>query len=191
MTIRRATKEDAEKAAILIRFAIKEIAETLTGETKEEKILAVLGDFFRSRGNRMSYENTLVYEQDGQVAGLIIAYHGKDAVALDEPIAERLRRKKNDPSINIDKEAEMEDFYLDTISVDPDFRGKGIGTSLIHQMEAFGVEKGYPSISLIVEDVNPDAGRLYKRLGYKKTKMIRVSDGEFAYMVKELEKTPV
>ena len=191
MTIRRATIEDAEKAAILIRFAIKEIAETLTGETKEERILAVLGDFFRSSGNRMSYENTLVYEQDGQVAGLIIAYHGKDAMALDEPIAERLRRIKKDPSINIDKEAEIEDFYLDTISVDPDFRGKGIGTSLIHHMEEFAKEKGYPRISLIVEDVNPDAGRLYKRLGYKKTKMIRVSDGEFAYMVKELEKTPV
>ena len=191
MIIRKATVEDAEKAAILIRFAIKEIAETLTGETKEDKILAVLGEFFRSSGNRMSYENTLVCEHDGQVAGLIIAYHGKDAEALDEPIAERLRRKKKDPSIKIDKEAEMEDFYLDTISVDPDFRGKGIGTSLIHHMEELGLEKGYPRISLIVEDVNPNAGRLYKRLGYEKTKMITVSDGEFAYMVKELKKTPV
>ncbi|MGE7602834.1 GNAT family N-acetyltransferase [Peribacillus sp. NPDC097675] len=191
MNIRKATVEDAEKAAILIRLAIKEIAEALTGETKEDRILAALGDLFRSSGNRMSFENTMVCEHDGQMAGLIIAYHGKDAEALDEPIAERLRRKMKDSSIKIDKEAEIEDFYLDTICVDSQYRGKGIGTSLIHHMEDLAMERGYHRISLIVEDVNPDAGRLYVRLGYKKTKMITVSGGEFAYMVKELKKTSV
>lgn len=191
MNIRRATSEDSKQAAILIRQAIKELAEALTGETKEEKILTVLGDFFRSSGNRMSYENTLICEEDGQMAGLVIAYHGKDAEALDEPIAEQLRQKKNDMSIQIDKEAEIEDFYLDTICVASNFRGKGIGTKLIHMVEEVAMEKGYPRISLIVEDVNPDAGRLYNRLGYKKTKMISVSGGEFAYMVKELENPPV
>ena len=59
MYIRKATPEDAEKAAILTRLAIKEIAEVLTGETEEERILSVLADLFRKSGNRISYENTL------------------------------------------------------------------------------------------------------------------------------------
>ena len=56
-----------------------------------------------------------VSEHDGQVSGLIIAYHGKDAESLDEPIVKRLRMKMKDPSVTLDKEAEMKDFYLDTL----------------------------------------------------------------------------
>lgn len=41
MYIRKATPEDADKAAILTRLAIKEIAEVLTGEMEEERILSV------------------------------------------------------------------------------------------------------------------------------------------------------
>ncbi len=59
MYIRKATPEDAEKSAILTRLAIKEIAEVLTGETEEERVLSVLADLFRKSGNRISYENTL------------------------------------------------------------------------------------------------------------------------------------
>lgn len=185
--IRRATPEDAEKAAVLTRLAIKEIAEELTGETEEETILAVLADFFRKSGNRISYENTFVSEHNGEVSGLIIAYHGKDAKGLDEPIVERLRRKMKDSSITLDKEAENDDFYLDTLCVDPNFQGKGIGSALIQYVEEYAKEKGYPRVSLVVEDVNEGANRLYNRLGYKKIKTIMISGYEFGYMVKKLE----
>ncbi|MGE7186969.1 GNAT family N-acetyltransferase [Peribacillus sp. NPDC006672] len=191
MYIRKATPEDADKAAILTRLAIKEIAEVLTGETEEERILYVLAELFRKSGNRISYENTFVSEHDGQVSGLIIAYHGKDAESLDEPIVKRLRMKMKDPSVTLDKEAEMKDFYLDTVSVDPNFQGKGIGSALIQYVEGYAKQKGYPRVSLVVENENEGANRLYSRLGYKEIKTITISGHEFGYMVKEIEEPPV
>jgi ribosomal protein S18 acetylase RimI-like enzyme len=191
MYIRKATPEDADKAAILTRLAIKEIAEVLTGETEEERILYVLADLFRKSGNRISYENTFVSEHDGQVSGLIIAYHGKDAESLDEPIVKRLRTKMKDPSVTLDKEAEMKDFYLDTLCVNPNFQGKGIGSALIQYVEGYAKQKGYPRVSLVVENENEGANRLYSRLGYKEMKTITISGHEFGYMVKEIEEPPV
>ncbi|MFJ7511219.1 GNAT family N-acetyltransferase [Peribacillus simplex] len=191
MYIRKATPEDAEKSAILTRLAIKEIAEVLTGETEEERVLSVLADLFRKSGNRISYENTFVSEHDGQVSGLIIAYHGKDAESLDEPIVKQLRMKMKDPSLTLDKEAEMKDFYLDTVSVDPNFQGKGIGSALIQYIEGYAKNKGYPRVSLVVENENEGANRLYSRLGYIEMKTITISDHEFRYMVKEIEEPPV
>ncbi|MED3986921.1 GNAT family N-acetyltransferase [Peribacillus simplex] len=191
MYIRKATPEDAEKSAILTRLAIKEIAEVLTGETEEERVLSVLADLFRKSGNRISYENTFVSEHEGQVSGLIIAYHGKDAESLDEPIVKQLRMKMKDPSVTLDKEAEMKDFYLDTVSVDPNFQGKGIGSALIQYVEGYAKNKGYPRVSLVVENENEGANRLYSRLGYIEMKAISISGHEFRYMVKEIEEPPV
>ncbi|MEJ9232409.1 GNAT family N-acetyltransferase [Peribacillus butanolivorans] len=76
---------------------------------------------------------------------------------------------------------------MDTLCVDPNFQGKGIGSALIQYGEEYAKEKGYPRVSLVVEDVNEGANRLYNRLGYKKIKTIAISGYEFGYMVKKLE----
>lgn len=190
MYIRQAKPEDADKAASLIRLAIKEIAEALTGEMEEERILSVLADFFKKSGNRISYENTFVSVHDGEISGLIIAYHGKDAQELDAPIVGHLRRKRKDPDITIDKEADTDDFYLDTICVDPNFQGKGIGSALIRYVEEYAKQKGYPRVSLVVEHVNEGASRLYNKLGYKELKTVTISGYEFGYLVKRIEEPP-
>ncbi|MGE6379494.1 GNAT family N-acetyltransferase [Peribacillus muralis] len=191
MYIRKATPEDASKAAVLIRLAIKEIAEALTGETDEEKILTILAGFFKKSGNRISYENTFVSVHDGEVSGLIITYHGKDAQELDAPIVEQLRQKLNDPNITIDKEAEVDDLYLDTISVDPNYQGKGIGSALIQYVEEYAKQMGYPRVSLVVENENEGASRLYNKLGYKELKTVTISGYDFGYLIKQIEEPPV
>lgn len=187
MFIRQATPADAEKAAILFRDAIKDIAEALTGEQEEERILVVMADFFRQKGNRLSYENCLVCEIEGSVAGLIVGYYGGNADELDEPLAARLRLLKNDPTFKLEKEAEEEDFYLDTLCVDPAFRGKGIGTELLQFAEQQAKAKGYERISLAVERNNEKAQQLYTRIGYKTANIITINHHEYEYRVKVLQ----
>jgi ribosomal protein S18 acetylase RimI-like enzyme len=85
----------------------------------------------------------------------------------------------------------MRDFYLDTVSVDPNFQGRGIGSALIQYVEEYAKNKGYPRISLVVENENVAANRLYGRLGYIEMKTISISGHEFRYMVKEIEEPPV
>lgn len=56
--------------------------------------------------------------------------------------------------------------YIQTLCVAPDRRGRGIGTALIGFAEdrAFRVS---PNVFLCVSSFNPDARRLYERLGYR------------------------
>jgi ribosomal protein S18 acetylase RimI-like enzyme len=134
LKIRGAMKKDAKKAVELIHIAITDIAEQLTGETKKDKIRETLAQFFREENNRLSFQNMMVADVLGEVAGIILIYPGEEAARLDEPILKKLRRKRSDEEILFDKEANEQDFYIDTLCVDDRFRGYGIGTILIKEV---------------------------------------------------------
>jgi ribosomal protein S18 acetylase RimI-like enzyme len=186
MRIRHAGKKDAVDAAYLIHYAIKDIAEALTGETEPEKIRDVLICYFEQDVNRLSYQNCLVMEEKETVIGLVIAYHGDQDEALDEPIVERLRRIKRDSSLTVDKEADPGDFYIDTLCVNPEHQGKRIGTKLIQAAEQEAYRKGYDRISLNAEQYNEGAIKLYSRLGFVTEKVIDINGHDYNYMVKQL-----
>ncbi|MBI5669058.1 MAG: GNAT family N-acetyltransferase [Chloroflexi bacterium] len=57
--------------------------------------------------------------------------------------------------------------YLYSFRVMEMFRGQGIGTRLIEEAEAVIRQRGYPWITISVAKDNPDAKRLYERLGYR------------------------
>jgi ribosomal protein S18 acetylase RimI-like enzyme len=56
---------------------------------------------------------------------------------------------------------------LEAVAVVAELQGSGIGTSLVEAGEALAAERGYTAVRLGVEDRNPDARRLYERLGYQ------------------------
>ncbi|PLS16999.1 N-acetyltransferase [Bacillus sp. M6-12] len=184
MIIRNAKPVDAEAAAVLILSAIKDIAEALTGETAELEILRVLRDYFKREKNRLSYRNSIILETKGEIAGIVIAYHGSEAEQLDAPIRSRLKQKMQNAVV--DKEAEVTDYYLDTLCVAHQHRGKRMGTMLIAAAEEKGRRLGYATIALNVEKDNERARSLYSRLGYKFRKVILINHHNYDYMVKNL-----
>jgi ribosomal-protein-alanine N-acetyltransferase len=56
--------------------------------------------------------------------------------------------------------------YLQTVGVAPEWRNRGIGTRLIKSAED-RIFKDRPNVFMCVSSFNPDALRLYKRLGYE------------------------
>jgi ribosomal protein S18 acetylase RimI-like enzyme len=56
--------------------------------------------------------------------------------------------------------------YLHIIAVKDEFRGQGIGKRLLSFFEE-AVFPEYSKVFLVVADFNPDAKRLYERLGYR------------------------
>ena len=76
MVIRHAVRGDAAKAVPLILQAIGSIAYVMTGATDAEEAASILTDFFEREQNRVSYENALVLEEDGELVGLVIFYDG-------------------------------------------------------------------------------------------------------------------
>jgi GNAT superfamily N-acetyltransferase len=60
----------------------------------------------------------------------------------------------------------QKDMYIDILAVAPAMRGKGIGTLLLEAVFQTARDKGFRSVSLEVVDTNPDARRLYERVGF-------------------------
>jgi len=56
--------------------------------------------------------------------------------------------------------------YIQTVCVAPEARGRGVGSALIRFAEE-RVFRESPNVFLCVSDFNPDARRLYERLGYR------------------------
>ncbi|WP_409235675.1 GNAT family N-acetyltransferase [Streptomyces sp. PA5.6] len=55
---------------------------------------------------------------------------------------------------------------MDGIAVDPDMRGRGVGSLLIEEVAAVAAEQDCRQIRLDVIDTNPRARALYERLGF-------------------------
>ncbi len=187
MCIRPARPSDAHAAARLILAAFDSIIHHYSGEELNEDYRAVwLEDWFQQPNNRFSYQQVLVKEVEGQVVGAILLYHGSEAAALDRPINEYLRRLRNDPNAALEPEADLDEYYIDSLSVSPAFSGRGYGTALIQAAEKKAQELHYHKIALNVEQDNERAYRLYQHLGYHTDKQRTLYGEPFDHMVKYL-----
>jgi ribosomal protein S18 acetylase RimI-like enzyme len=55
---------------------------------------------------------------------------------------------------------------LDDVSVKPELRGKGVGTTLLEQLKAQLLKESIRRIDVAVHLENPEARRFYERLGF-------------------------
>jgi ribosomal protein S18 acetylase RimI-like enzyme len=185
LLVRQATAQDAQQIAPLIYEAIGDIAVRLTGMREDKDILSGLEDLVRSEDNRHSYLNTYVVYEEEKILGIIVLYDGKTGKELDGCLAKKLQ-EKHGSSYHIDREAHDEEYYIDTICVAPDARGRGIGTMLLRFAEQQAQKLGYTKLSLNVETEKTKARRLYEREGFVFTEPWEIVGEPFYHMVKEL-----
>ena len=183
INIRKAKPSDAEKAVPLIIDAIGDIAERMTGETDPEKVEQSLCEIFMRDDNTNSYLYTYMAEFEGDIAGTLVLYPGKDAPQLDQNLSAWLVDKGAEVS-EVDAESLPDELYIDTICIDPKFRGKGIGSQLFTFAEEIAKQTGHSKLSLNVETQKEPAIRLYKRLGYEIVSPWTIIGEPFHHMVK-------
>ncbi|MBD3830389.1 MAG: GNAT family N-acetyltransferase [Arcobacter sp.] len=181
--IKQAQKDNITNISTLIFNAILNIANTLTGEEKEEKILETLDFYIKMDVNRLSYNNIYTYEIENQIVGLILAYNSNDVKKLDKPILEHLKTK-NIYLDSFEKECFEDEFYIDTVSVSPNFQGRGIAKELFSFVEKKAKELGFDKVSLLVDFENEKALKLYEKLGFKKNTILKVSNHNYHHMIK-------
>jgi ribosomal protein S18 acetylase RimI-like enzyme len=186
LMIRQALRGDEPSAIPLMLEAIGSIALVLTGTENVQEAAPILSDFFRQEGNRVSYQNVLVLEDDGQVVGLVLTYDGARARGLDKPLEAAAARRLANPNYRIPSEPEESEFYLDTVSVSPGCRGRGYGSRLIEEACRRGRKQGHRRIALLVDVDNNEARRLYERLGFKTEGTKNIAGYDYWHMVREL-----
>ncbi|WP_340019213.1 GNAT family N-acetyltransferase [Paenibacillus sp. FSL H3-0457] len=184
--IRPARIEDADQVIPLLYQAIGDIAYALAGEADHEKAMQILQEFYVQENNRISYRHVTVMEQDGLIAGILVAYDGGEADRLDQPILDRPERSREEKYALV-KETRPGEYYLDTLSVSEAYQGQGIGRALMAAFEQQGRDLGHSQVSLIVERDNGRALMLYERQGYVKDDVIVIAGHEYNHMVKPIQ----
>lgn len=181
--IRKAYKEDATEAIPLIMEAIGDISMQMTAETEEAAITNEFIHLFTRTDNRHSYLHTYIAEMNGHVAGVLVFYTAEQALTLDANLEAYLSNKKG-TVVTIDPETAPGEWYIDTVVVDPTFRGHGIGTRLIAHAEQLVKNSGGGKLALNVEFEKEAAIRLYNRLGFVTVCPWTIIGEPFHHMVK-------
>ena len=195
VTIRQARKEEAPQIAELFMLAwpVDEILNSIGIQWNPMKSNPVTYDWLlesitsvaASEQTIYSYENTYVAEADGKVVGAMCAYDGADYQRLKQPIIDTLGL---DCGFAKMKETEAGEFYLDSVGVLPEYRGRGIASRIIEAQCERAASLGHKVAGLIVDVDKPQVEALYSRLGFT-----YIDDKDFfghamRHMVKHLAK---
>jgi len=183
--IKNCNKNNIQNISKLIFNAIDNIAITLTGEQKEEKILETLNSYIKMDICRLSHNNIFTYTKDEKIVGILVAYSSNDIDILDKPMILNLR-KKGIFKDSFEKECFDDEFYIDTISVLEEYQGLGIAKEFFNFAFEKAKEFGFKKVSLLVDFENPKAKALYERLGFQDNEILKVSGSNFYHMIKEI-----
>jgi ribosomal protein S18 acetylase RimI-like enzyme len=184
--IRPAIRSDAVEAIPLILQAIGHVAHLLSGTSEDHETGSILKEFFAEENNRLSHQNALVMEEEGQLIGIAIAYDGARASELDRPLERAAAKRLGQPDYRIPTEAETSEFYLDTVSVSPSRQGRGYGRQLIEAGCDRARKLGHLRVALLVDLENEAAKRLYERIGFRADYTRRLAGREYWHMVRVL-----
>lgn len=163
--IRAANINDAPKLAILLINAMRELAVQYVNDPDPNKARPLFELFAAQTDNQYSYQNMLVYCIEDEVVGLINGYDGKRFADLREPFTSYL---KNELNVTISNEAETTEgeYYIDAVSVDERYQGRGIGKKLILNLVEKAKYEGFEKIGLLVSTEKDAAKKLYASLGF-------------------------
>lgn len=180
-----ATKQDAKSVIELLNLAMEDIAFNLSGTSNLEQSDKILQDFFTQKGNRLSYENILVYRLDSKIVAAICSYDGSISHKLDEPFIKRLNSLGKQAII--EPECTAKELYIDSIATDPNYQKRGIATKLIEACFHKALNLGLDKVSLIVDTKKEKTKRYYESLGFASKGKKHISNHEYTYMIKDLK----
>lgn len=133
--------------------------------------------------SQYSFLHTLVALDDNQVIGCCVSYEGGRLRALRQAFIDEALNSFGIDYSGMNDETQAGELYVDSLAVDARYQGQGIATALLNatckKAEALGLPVG-----LLVDKGNPDAERLYHRLGFH-----YIDDGEWgSHPMKHLQK---
>ena len=106
--------------------------------------------------SQYSYKNTLVaMSTDGILVGILVAYDGADVKRLRKRFIEAAIVAFGMDYSAMELETEEGEFYLDSLAVSNQYRGKGIASKLLD------------AVGLLCDKGNPKAERLYTKVGFQ------------------------
>jgi len=163
-TTRPARKSDAAEIALLVNIAVhggmaRGWAHSDEAEGTYDPI--EVGRLDMMTDDEFGWRNCTMAEVDGEVAGMMLGYRKADAFTAVGPEVTGFMR----PIEELEAEANGT-WFISMLGVHVGWRSKGIGSQLLEVADVKRDETDASGVSLIVEDTNDGARRLYERHGY-------------------------
>ena len=179
LVLRNARPEDAKLARELIYFAGQCFFNHTFGfGTEKNKALDFIEYAFRKEAGAFSYKFAIIAELNSKILGLELGYDGKTKKVQDSIVDKQIMKYYNIFQLFIlfrrglhikkfFKDVPEDFYYLASIAVFPEARGKGIGNELMNcvftKMEKFRLKKCMLDVSITKENVIG----LYNKYGFK------------------------
>ena len=169
--IRKATIEDSAFIAKAILLALGMNLDNLEEESNwGDDSLILFENLARREDSQYSYKNTLVCEVAGEIAGVLIAYDGAMLSPLREALFNEIEQMNLVSVTGLGDETEPGEYYIDSLTVFEEFRCKGVATNLINRVVEEARKRNIQKVGLLVDKENPNAAKLYTKLGFKYVK---------------------
>ena len=174
----RSARPEYDEGIIFARYA-DQAAEGFFRFMLGKNFKTIIATAFLEGGHALSFENAVFVEKDQKIVGMSSAFSGVQQRSFsDKPLLRAAKRNAIRmkvvrtifaPLWRILETIPKEDFYIQSIAVEPDLRGAGIGSLLMNDIEKRAVESGSLRLSLDVSAKNEGAIRLYKKRGMTET----------------------
>lgn len=158
--LRQGTPEDAE-------FIARNVMRGMGHEDTNQLMLNILKDICAREDTLYSYRHTRVASLNGVPAGSLTAYDGGIYAETCERTWGIFASKMGQSLPEVGKETKAGEFYLDSLAVAPEFRGRHIGSILMLDGIEVAKSKGFTLVSLIADKEKPGLHRLYSGLGFR------------------------
>ena len=161
ITLRKATQADA-------RFIAENVLRALHIEETDDSHIEHLAGISRRDDTLYSWRNATIALYDGVPAGLMVAYDGARYRSMRDITFPMIRIYVGDDYNSMDDETCAGEFYLDSLSVLPEFQRRGIASALMQEMLRLRDEAGIPLATILVDPENDTAYRLYTKNGFRR-----------------------
>ncbi len=166
MRFRKATKANSKVIATYLMLAMEDIVYQFIGENSTVKATQFLESLIPEKANQYSYENCWIAESDVGIIAVANIYDGAKLHQLRKPVAAAIKTMFN-RDFNPEDETQTGEFYIDCVAVNPNQQGKGIGSQFFEFLIEEYVQKRNETLGLLVDKDNPNARRLYLKLGFE------------------------
>ncbi|WP_151898761.1 GNAT family N-acetyltransferase [Pediococcus damnosus] len=153
-------------------------------ELSDDQLTQLFEKTFASPEYQGEMANLIVAKDHDKVLGMMFGYVGKFEQQLFD-VFPRYYAELAIPEKTVifsDHEADEDEWYLNTLCVDASHRGEGIGTQLLNYLPTIAKQVHTNEVGLLVDFENPQAEKLYKRIGFKKDRVQVVANHNYDHL---------
>ena len=163
--IRDADIVDAPFIARVVLAGIEMLDIDAEVTAEHQPVLTHLIDICRMEDTLYSYRHTRIAEMGGRAVGALIGYDGGRYAEMRAKTFGLVQSSGLDLSKNAMETGEGE-FYLDSLAIVPECRGRKIGLQLMRDRMEWAARNGFRTITLLVDKDKPHLQWYYESLGF-------------------------